>query len=86
MSRPGRVRRRASPSTPVQPPSSARNQLVRAPPLLTSSPSAPPCALARFFFPCFSVNYYCGDVCGLFFCLFFFFLSFSFDSLACHIW
>lgn len=35
-------------------------------------------AAVRFgsFFPCFSVNYYCGDVCGLFFifCFFFVFL------------
>lgn len=41
-----------------------------------------------FFLPCFSVNYYCGDVCGLFFIFFYIFfpLSFSFDSLVRHIW
>lgn len=44
---------------------------------LTPSPPALPCALAHFF-PRFSVNYYCGDVCGLFLFLYFFFFFFVF--------
>lgn len=42
----------------------------------TPSPSASPCALAPFF-PRLSVNYYCGDVCGLFL-----FISFCFFCLS----
>lgn len=76
MSRPRRVRRRASPSAPVQTPGSARNQSVKSPafPYFGS--------VFWLIFPSFGVNYYCGDVLLLFFLFFFP----SFDSLARHIW
>lgn len=33
------------------------------------------CVFLFFFLSCFSVNYYCGDVCGLFFIFFRYFFS-----------
>lgn len=74
MSCPRRVRRRAFPTAPVKPPNSARNQLVKVPYFLISSPSVLLC-LSAYFFSCGNFNYYCGDL------MFFF----SFDSVACHI-
>lgn len=72
MSRPRRVRRRAYPTAPVKPPNSARNQLVKVPYFLISSPFILLCLPA--YFSCGNFNYYCGDL-FLFFVVFFFHLT-----------
>lgn len=73
MSRPGRVRRRASPSTPVQTPSSARNQLVRAP--LSLLRVHPRCRVLWLIFFLVSVLIITAVTCVVYF---YFFISFFF--------
>lgn len=90
MSRPRRVRRRAFPTAPVKPPNSARNQLVKVPYFLISTPFTQRCPCSFFFSFFIFYKFLLAAMLIITVVTFFFFLSFlsfflPFDSLACHI-